>query len=191
MNSQEGMDLAKMAVTVLLVVLVVGAVFFIAYKAYAWFTSGSDKLGDQVTSIDKSAYSRYDDAQVTGSDVTSALKTYRETDIAVFVCNKSNGGYTDGQTAVNAYNYCAVADGFDAQTSAQSLAYDEDEGGYHFGGYTLDSSTNMPKHNTNFSPCSTKSSSDTYVKTSAKFYSKLVYDDTTGEVGGILFMQMN
>ena len=47
MNSDEGISLAKMAVAVLLVVLVIGAVVAIVYKAYSWFNSGADKLGDQ------------------------------------------------------------------------------------------------------------------------------------------------
>ena len=54
MNSEEGVSLAKMAVTVLLVVLVIGAVVAIVYAAYSWFSSGTDKLGAQVISIDKS-----------------------------------------------------------------------------------------------------------------------------------------
>ena len=73
MNSEEGVSLAKMAVTVLLVVLVIGAVVAIVYKAYSWFNSGSDKLGDQVTSIGSSSYSQYDDVMVKGTDVLSAL----------------------------------------------------------------------------------------------------------------------
>lgn len=189
MDGKEGFDMAKMAITALIVVLVISAILGMAYLAYSWYNSGVEKLGDQVTSIDKSAYSRYDDVECTGTDVASALKTYRDTDIAVFVCNKANGGYTDGQSAVTAYAYCAMPEGWTAGTSG-TLDYTEDEGGYNFGGYSLDSS-NQIVHNTNFSPCSTKSSSDTYIKGGAKFYSKIVVDNTTGEIGGIVFMQMN
>ena len=85
MNSDEGISLAKMAVAVLLVVLVIGAVVAIVYKAYSWFNSGADKLGDQVNSIDSSSYSTYDDSQVSGTDVLTALKTYRDSDIAIVI----------------------------------------------------------------------------------------------------------
>ena len=37
MNSEEGISLAKMAVAVLLVVLVIGAVVAIVYAASSWF----------------------------------------------------------------------------------------------------------------------------------------------------------
>ena len=72
MNSDEGISLAKMAVAVLLVVLVIGAVVAIVYKAYSWFNSGADKLGDQVNSIDSSSYSTYDDSQVSGTEIGRA-----------------------------------------------------------------------------------------------------------------------
>ena len=88
MNSEEGTSLAKMAVTVLLVVLVIGAVVGVVYMAYSWYTSGSDKLGDQVNSLDSSAYSQFDDKQCTGTDVLTALKTYRDSDVAIFIDNR-------------------------------------------------------------------------------------------------------
>ena len=114
MNSEEGISLAKMAVAVLLVVLVIGAVVAIVYAAYSWFNGGTEKLGDQVSSIGASAYSQYDDVQVTGNDVLSALKTFRDADFAVVICNKNN--YTDKKifnpsepkdVTGTAYNYCA------------------------------------------------------------------------------------
>ena len=87
MNSEEGTSLAKMAVSVLLVVLVIGAVVTVVYMAYSWFTSGSEKLGDQVNSLDSSAYSQYDDTQITGTDVLTALKTCRDSDVAIVIDN--------------------------------------------------------------------------------------------------------
>ena len=94
MNSEEGTSLAKMAVTVLLVVLVIGAVVGVVYMAYSWYTSGTDKLGDQVNSLDSSAYSQFDDKQCTGTDVRTALKTYRDSDVAIFIDNgKCGAGY--------------------------------------------------------------------------------------------------
>ena len=95
MNSEEGVSLAKMAVTVLLVVLVITAVVSIVYAAYDWFSSGADKLNDQVVSIDKTSLSQFDDQQVSGTDVISAMKEHRESDIAIVVANKDNLG-TEG-----------------------------------------------------------------------------------------------
>lgn len=116
MNSEEGISLAKMAVAVLLVVLVIGAVVAIVYAAYSWFNGGTEKLGDQVSSIGASAYSQYDDVQVTGNDVLSALKTFRDADFAVVICNKNNyadkkiftPGSPENTSANSARNYCAL-----------------------------------------------------------------------------------
>ena len=105
MNSEEGMSMAKMAVTVLLVILVIGAVVGIVYMAYSWFNSGTDKLSDTVTSIDKSSFSNYDDAQVTGSEVLSALRNYRESDICIAIVNSKVGAYNANN---DPFNNCPV-----------------------------------------------------------------------------------
>lgn len=197
MNSEEGMSLAKMAVTVLLVVLVIGAVVALVYTAYSWFNSGSDKLGDQVNSIDASSYSQYDDAQVSGTDVLTALKTYRDSDIAIFICNATNGGYDPAGTSVStAFNYCGLATQSTDYSSADgtgktvnSLAIN---GEGLWAGVTIswNANTGLANRNTNFSPTTNKSLAACYVKQGGQFYSNLVYDDTTGEVCGILFRQM-
>lgn len=193
MNSEEGMSMAKMAVTVLLVVLVIGAVVAIVYAAYSWFGSGTDKLADQVTSIDKSAFSQFDDAQVSGTDVLSALKSYRESDIAIFICNKSNTcgkGYSDTPGDAKAFVYCAVPKGW-TPDAVNTLTYNAEKGKYEFAGFEYDTSKLNVIKNTNFSPTTTISKSDQYVKQSAKWYANIVYDSTTDEIAGILFRQMS
>lgn len=195
MNSEEGMSLAKMAVSVLLVVLVIGAVVAIVYKAYSWFNSGTSKLGDQVNSIDASAYSSYDDNQVSGTDVLTALKTYRDSDIAIFICNKTNGGYdATNPTAAPAkvYNYCGLAKGALADTEYAGIEYNNSElpGCFSIDEMDWDTTTGLAKRNTNFSPTTSKGTAAQYVKQGAQFYSNLVYDRSTGEVCGILFRQM-
>lgn len=204
MNSDEGVSLAKMAVTVLLVVLVIGAVVAIVYAAYSWFSSGTDKLGDQVTSIDKSAFSQYDDTKVSGTDVLSALKTYRESEIAIFISNLKNqdGTYTATPRTgtIKSYNYCALAsDGNNAQVAGEECSlvrYDEATGSLA-GCFTIenglyyDEATQNLARNTNFSPTTTNSRANEFVKQSANWYANLVYDETTGDVCGILFRQMN
>lgn len=197
MNSEEGMSMAKMAVTVLLVVLVIGAVVALVYAAYSWFSSGSDKLGDSVTSIDKSSFSQYDDAQVQGVEVLSALKSYRESDIAIFICNKNMGGYTSTPNATtNCYAYCALPNGAAGPTTAatdsggytMALSYNNNR--FEFAGFQYDSSGVNISKNTNFSPTTTAAKSNTYVKQSATWYANIVYDSTTDEIAGIIFRQM-
>lgn len=206
MNSEEGVSLAKMAVTVLLVVLVIGAVVAIVYQAYSWFTSGSDKLADQVNSIDASSYSQYDDAQCAGTDVLTALKTYRDSDIAILIGNGQGvATYTDvsGASAngtVDMANYCGIAStgtdaigtttvgGVDIYKATPKLG--SDGKWYLENGVYYESSKGMATRNTNFSPTTDKSKKTTYVRQNAQFYSKLVYDETTGEVCGIMFAIM-
>lgn len=191
MNSEEGVSLAKMAVTVLLVVLVIGAVVAIVYAAYSWFSSGSDKLGNQVTSIDKSSYSQYDDSQVSGTDVLSALKTYRESDIAIFVCNSAKGGYSATAT-VKVNDYCALITGAKLNASNNyEVSLKQDSGKFTCADYSYDEDGITPLRNTNFSPTTTTANTDAFVKQSAKWYANLVYSETTGDVAGILFRQMN
>lgn len=209
MNAEEGVSLAKMAVTVLLVVLIIGAVVAIVYAAYSWFTSGSDKLTDQVVSIDKSSFSQYDDQTVSGTDVLSAMKSYRESEISIFVANlKTQGGaYNAAPTGtMKVPNYCALAnDAYDPTENASggkitsSTGVDTPVAELELAdgqwkikdGLLWSSSSNQTARNTNFSPTTTNSNTDCYVKSSAKWYANLVYDPSTGEICGILFRQMS
>lgn len=191
MNSEEGMSMAKMAVTVLVVVLVISAVVALVYAAYSWFSSGSDKLGDTVTSIDKSSFSQYDDAQVQGVDVLSALKSYRESDIAIFISNTKCGGYTAQPVSTDAYAYCALPSGWQGGTKKQ-LSYSNENTRFEFEGFQYTDPDNPVtiQKNTNFSPTTTAGSTETYVKQSATWYANLVYDSSTDEIAGIIFRQM-
>lgn len=200
MNSEEGTSLAKMAVSVLLVVLVIGAVVTVVYMAYSWFTSGSEKLGDQVNSLDSSAYSQYDDKQVTGTDVLTALKTYRDSDVAIFIDNgKLGSGYSSTATDATTKNYCALAidKTEDSSTNTYDVALNNQAGKWYIGSsgnkgdIDFDDNTGMSKRNTNFSPTQTKGSTydKAYVSQKANFYSNLVYD-SEDEVCGILFRRM-
>lgn len=189
-----------MAVTVLLVVLVIGAVVGVVYMAYSWFTSGTEKLGDQVNSLDSSAYSQYDDKQCTGTDVLTALKTYRDSDVAIFIDNgKCGAGYALDATSANVKNYCALAVGaaVDSGTNTYDISLNNQEGKWFIGTGTdksdidFDNTAGMAKRNTNFSPTQTKGSTyeKAYVSQKANFYSNLVYD-SEGEVCGIMFRRM-
>lgn len=191
MNSEEGMSMAKMAVTVLLVVLVIGAVVALVYAAYSWFSGGSDKLADTVTSIDKSSFSQYDDAQVSGTGVLSALKSYRESDIAIFIANTKcqSGGFKQPPESTNCFVYCALPNGWTAGTQ-KSLTYNTANSRFEFEGFQYDNSKVNINKNTNFSPTTTAGSADTYVKQSANWYANLVYDSSTDEIAGIIFRQM-
>lgn len=201
MNSEEGTSLAKMAVSVLLVVLVIGAVVTVVYMAYSWFTSGSEKLGDQVNSLDSSAYSQYDDKQITGTDVLTALKTYRDSDVAIFIDNgKLGDGYDPTKDAATTKNYCALATEEQDKEEANTYVIDLNcqEGKWYIGGtgekkdVIFDETTGMSKRNTNFSPTQTKGDAydKSYVSQKANFYSNLVYD-SEDEVCGILFRRMS
>lgn len=193
MNSEEGMSLAKMAVAVLLVVLVIGAVVALVYTAYSWFNSGSDKLSDQVNSIDASSYSQYDDNQCSGTDVLTALKTYRDSDIAIFIANASsdctayNPNIAD-KAVVNCFNYCGLAKDAEAGKVFKGVKYVS--GRFTVPGMQWNDSTGLTERNTNFSPTTSKSKKSQYVKQGGQFYSNLVYDESTDEVCGILFRQM-
>ena len=225
MNSEEGMSLAKMAVTVLLVVLIIAAVVTLVYQAYKWFNQGSDKLEGQVTSIGASSYSNYDDTMVSGTNVISALDSNRSSGLAVVIVNLQNnqGAYnpsnpgTYTQNALVA-NYCARIDGSTdsdggtpaapkvlgpcvklgaaVPTGAQQVAapaagevrYNGVKGCFECTNLQYDNS--MVVNNTNFSPTKDSSRTLNYVKETGSFYSKLIYSTDTGEVCGIIFLQV-
>lgn len=201
MNSEEGMSMAKMAVTVLLVILVIGAVVGIVYMAYSWFNSGTDKLSDTVTSIDKSSFSNYDDAQVTGAEVLSALRNYRESDICIAIRN-TNGkqGYDASNPPIsNCPVYIALPSSIHTDNNTNivtsEIKYEEVNKAigkaYCIEGFSYAADNISVQKNTNFSPTTTTSSVDTYVKQSAKWYANLIYNKATGEIAGILFRQMS
>lgn len=189
MNSEEGVSLAKMAVTVLLVVLVIGAVVAIVYKAYSWFNSGADKLGDQVNSIDSSSYSQYDDSQVSGTDVLTALKSYRDSNIAIVISNSQCGGYTQTLANTDGYNYCGLIKNAVADTKV-TITYNQSDGQFQVDEMEWDDDTGLVKRNTNFSPTTSKNKKEQFVKQGGQFYANLIWDTSTGEVCGILFRQM-
>ena len=222
MNSEEGMSLAKMAVTVLLVVLIIAAVVTLVYQAYKWFNQGSDKLEGQVTSIGASSYSNYDDTLVSGTNVISALDSNRSSGLAVVIVNLQNmgGAFNPSEPeksfsgAKNAPNYCALIDGAEdgkgpegksltvqvdngttgsegteTTTGNAAVRYNKDQG--RFECKNLDFNDNgMAKVNTNFSPTKDSSKTLNYVKETGSFYSKLIYSTDTGEVCGIVFLQV-
>ena len=204
MDSKEGMDMAKMAVQILLVLVVISAVVALLYLAYSWFNSGSAKLGDQVNSIDSSAYSMYDDAQVTGTDVLTALKTYRDADLCIVIANgKDSSNYASsigkegGPAAISGLNYCAKiakkegGEEWVAETADKvvELTYNNDR--YEVPDLVWNPNTGITDRNTNFSPTTQKSNANAYVKTGAQFYSKLIYSTATGEMCGIVFTIMD
>lgn len=198
MNSEEGMSMAKMAVTVLLVILVIGAVVGIVYMAYSWFNSGTDKLSDTVTSIDKSSFSNYDDAQVTGSEVLSALRNYRESDICIAISNSSVQPYDAANGPVDKCPvYIALPTGTETKDNLSKVTIQYDEvnqaigKAYCIDGFLYAKDNISVQKNTNFSPTTTTSSVNTYVKQSAKWYANLIYNKATGEIAGILFRQMS
>lgn len=202
MNSEEGMSMAKMAVTVLLVVLVIGAVVAIVYAAYSWFGSGTDKLADNVTSISDSAMSQYDDKVLSGSDVLSALKNFRNSDMCIMVSNLNNQKGTfqsdpDKADKTACYAYCALPSQLaDKAGQETQLKYAAGPGSigeqFLIDGFAYkDGSAIDIERNTNFSPTTTKGNANCFVKQNADWYANLLYDSTTGDVAGVVFRQMN
>lgn len=201
MNSEEGMSMAKMAVTVLLVVLVIGAVIAIVFAAYSWFNQGTDNLSQRVNGIQSSQMSQYDDTQVTGSDVLSALKNFRDSDIAVFVSNTKTTSYADVNTDGKEFevrNYCALVGdaknentkGTGGANEVMTVKIKNEKGKMKCAAFQLEDDDITIIRNTNFSPTTATSNDLCFVKQSAKWYSKLVYSEATDDVAGILFVQM-
>lgn len=199
MKSDEGMDMAKMAVAVLLAILLIGAVVALVYAAYSWYNSGTDKLADNVTSISDTALSQYDDCVVSGDDVLAALKNFRNSEFCVAIANLTLEGSSGFQqkppSTQDCMVYCALPSG--AKDGKFKVTYGEIKGTSLGNQWNLsdglDYSKNevTPATNTNFSPTTQKASKESFVKKSAQWYSNLMYDGTTGDIVGVIFRQMN
>ena len=154
---------------------------------------GSATLQSGLDQMLATRFTDYDQQTRTGTEVNAAIKLFEGQPVGVVVVTTNCvGGTTKG-----GYNYGALLEGY----TKQSTAYDGDAYGsttaitshkestdtYYTMAYATDSNGAV-QYNWNTRPTS-RSGSDTYVRSSAKFMSELIKDDT-GTTIGICFTQV-
>lgn len=189
-DQNEGTKVVNIVIAILVFMVVAAAMIgFVMWGANKFNEAQSD-LTDTVNGMDVSKYNAYDAKYVSGADVISAAKTYRDMEMTIFIgTKKKHGGFytvtavNDGDTAsdVKALGYHAKADG----TGAQGVPTWSDATGH----WEVALSEPDNNNDNNFSVLTTKGQ-DYYVNQAARFYAELVWDTETEEVAGIIFRQV-
>lgn len=185
-DQNEGTKVANIVIAILVFLVVAAAMIgFVMWGANKFNEAQSD-LTDTVNGMDVSKYNAYDAKTVSGADVISAAKIYRDMDIAIFVSTKKmapNQAYYDPANNPDALNDCTGFGYHVGGTSAPTPTYDSTTGRWHI------AIADLTDNNGNFAPLTTKGKPE-YINQAAKFYAELVWDDDTEEVTGILFRQV-
>ena len=188
----EGIDISKVVVRVLIVLGLIAAIYGLYSLLSSRLSGGVNKLSENLSSMDSSTYASYDDAIVTGTEVLTALKTFRDADFAVVICNNDatlTGSALQSGSAGSGFNYCGLLTSSVDQGSAQAVTLTASGGKITYAsGLQWNTSTGKAARCTNFSPTTQTSDKSHYVQQKAKWYSKLIYD-SNDQVIGVVFAQ--
>ena len=183
-DQNEGLKVSNIVIGVLIFLVVVSAVVaFVMWGANKFNQSTAD-LEDTVTGVEIARFNQYDENDVSGSDVLAAAKTYRTSEMAIFVSTKklNSGSVYDLSDAVDELgDYEAF--GYNGN-GADDLEFNDETG--HFEASIL---VAEPENNTNYTHLSTKGQ-DAYINSNGRYWATLVYDADVQEVAGILFRQI-
>lgn len=162
-------DGIKNAITVIIIVVIVGIIFGFVYMAMQANQDGQDKLSAQISSLDEKSFAEFNGTTVSGQKVISAVQQYQgaETGIAITTLKDTSGT-----------NYCAELASLPSWSTI-----DESSGGYIVAdgltGETSDGKMSMI----------TDKTEDTYIRPNAKFSAHLIRD-TNELVVGVAFEQL-
>lgn len=183
-EQNEGTKIVGIVVGILLFLVVMAAVVGLVMWGTNKFNSTNSTMQEQVTGVENAIYTAYDEAEVSGSDVLAACKTYKNSSMNIYVSTKKqNGGFYDFTTGTADALSTYEAFGYNGQSGTTALQFNPDEG--HFTDEVL---VESPQANVTYQHLTTKGS-DSYVNQNGKFWASLVYDSETGEVAGVLFRQ--
>ena len=169
----------KIAITAIVIVVIIGLVFGFLYMTLNANARSQERLASNLTDFDKRAFDQYDQTEIAGSQVISAIKQFRDQSIAVLVETKADPG--------KVVNYCGTigATGTTppaAFSGAASAAILPTNGGN--GKYVISGSRIVWKESQNYNTQNTvKKSSKEYINPAGKFDANLVYDDNNEIIG--------
>lgn len=197
---------AKLIVRIVAICAIIAVLVTLVLFLTGAFKSGAGRMGDEVISVAKSVYDNYDDKNVDGTAVMSAIKSYCESNMAIIVANAYTEGDTFSFDPLIAPNYGVLADqehngGHTISTTSgpvptAKVSYDEKNLRWYLGEkgskgkYGLDYSGDTWLRNKNYKAMSDTQAPDCYVSTGAKWRANLLYDPQSDTVCGILFRQI-
>ena len=183
-DQNEGVKVSNIVIGVLVFAVIAAAVIAFVMWGANRFNKAQSDLADTVEGVDIARFNQYDDNEVSGTDVLTAVKTYRNMDMCIFVSTKKqNGGNVYDLTQDASLLSTVTAYGHNGQQA--QVAWDADKGKFTANILVAD---NQLQNNTNVTPLTTKGQ-DPYVNQQGKFWATLVYDSDTMDVAGILFRQ--
>lgn len=193
-------DGAKIGIGLVLLVAIVAIVMALLKMIKNQANNGSTALQDSFDKVSESEFDGYDNVEKTGTDVMAAVKIFQDRQVAILV-------HTTKTDANKCYNYGTLIKGATAEADggngvgavyevniATTEATDAAAGAItkyknHVGyiadlDIATDGSYNI---NANYVPLE-KKSTKYFVRTSGRFLSELVFDNTGAKIG-ILFTQ--
>lgn len=155
--------------------------------------TGSSTLQSGLDQMLQTKYNDYDQQQLSGTQVSAALKLFESEKVAIVI--KTSSCQSSGSTTKGGYNYGAILEGYTKGASAQdgdiyTASTDittKKKSGDSFYTINRDVSSGAIIYNKNTRPV-TRSGVETYLRTSAWFLAELI-KDSTDEVVGICFTQ--
>jgi hypothetical protein len=181
--------LAKIAVAALILVIICAAVFFFVNTTLGATNNSAQKLSGVIADLDLKVFEPYNQKVVSGNRVLSALREFKDQDIAILLPS-------EGETAYGAFLCPAAwADGYIASPpefgdyvgSPEGVFGDLNNEFYSTTGYLVaDNGVLLPQYrNDNWSLLSNKGTWY-YIPPSLRFWSTLIFD-LNGSVIGIIF----
>jgi hypothetical protein len=105
--------LAKIAVAALILIIICAAVFFFVNTTLSATNNGGQKLSGVMSDLDEKVFAPYDQTVVTGARVLSAIKEFKEQNVAVIVRTSTPALTAGGMGGQDVRNYGAMLFGVD------------------------------------------------------------------------------
>lgn len=190
--SEDISSAIRVGVTVILVAALVAVVLNLMVVSQSILGSGLSTLQSGTNQVILQQFAKYDQKNVTGIEVKSAVTLYQGQDIAVIIRTNM---CQDGGSNPWAWNYGALLEGAsapDGKTGSKitsSMSSDKKTGNsYYTKNLQIDATTGVIKHNSCTKNLTLTGSSEFILET-AHFQSELI-KDSTDTIVGILFTQI-
>lgn len=183
----EGVSVSKLIIYVVIVLMVVGVIVGFVITAKGKAESTIDDMFSSVDTAELAKYEKYDNKEVTGSDIEQLYTMVKGTDLVIAVAQNASpiSDVTKLDKVSSPMCFNLVPDGADDKSVISEVKWDADKGVY-----TIDkrySDTGTAKYNHNLAPLSKKGNTY-YTKANQKMFASYIYDLDTEEFAGVVFI---
>lgn len=185
---------AKIGITLIILCSLLAIVLALLMMMKNITNQGASTLQSGLDQMLATRFDDYDQQNVSGTQVSAAIKLFEGQPVAMVV--KTSACQESGSSAKGGYNYGAILEGYTKATGGSdgdvfTMATDittKKTAGDTFYTINLNTSTNAVQYNMNVRPM-TRSGSEPFVRSSAKFLAELI-KDSTGTTVGVCFTQI-